>query len=130
KKYREAYFDLFPGVWRHGDFIQFNKDGGSIIYGRSDATLNPGGVRIGTAEIYRQVETIEEIQDSLAVGHKVGSDERILLFVVLKKGFTLTPKLERNIRDRIRDQTTPRHVPSQILPVSEIPYTISVKKVE
>ncbi len=130
EKYQKAYFDRFPGVWWHGDYIEFNERGGAIIYGRSDVTLNPSGVRIGTAEIYRQVETIEEIKDSLVVAQPWEGDERIVLFVLLDSAQSLTPELEKKIRTRIRENTTPRHVPAKIISISEIPYTISGKKVE
>jgi acetoacetyl-CoA synthetase len=129
-KYHKAYFDVFPGVWRHGDFIEINDRGGVIIYGRSDATLNPGGVRIGTAEIYRQVDQVEEIEDSLVVGQSWGNDVRVVLFVKLKPGYELTEELEKRIRTTIRENATPRHVPARILSVPDIPYTLNMKKVE
>ncbi|SEP57530.1 acetoacetyl-CoA synthetase [Ectothiorhodospira magna] len=130
-RYRSAYFEQFPGVWAHGDFIQFTAHGGAIIHGRSDATLNPGGVRIGTAEIYRQVETIPEILDSLVVGAPdQEGDVQVILFVVMAPDQPLTAELERTIRTRIRTNASPRHVPARILAVPQIPYTRSGKKVE
>ncbi|MCU0845480.1 MAG: acetoacetate--CoA ligase [Spirochaetes bacterium] len=129
-KYHKAYFDVYPGVWRHGDFIEITESGGVVIYGRSDATLNPGGVRIGTAEIYRQVETIEEVHDSLVVGQSWENDVRVVLFVKLKEGRTLTDELAARIRKTVRDNTTPRHVPAKIIAIDDIPYTINMKKVE
>jgi len=130
KKYRSAYFEVFPNVWHHGDYIEITGTGGIVIYGRSDATLNPGGVRIGTAEIYRQVENIPEILDSLVVGQDWDNDVRVILFVKLKEGFELDSELEKRIRDAIRGNTTPRHVPAKIIAIADIPYTISGKKVE
>jgi acetoacetyl-CoA synthetase len=130
KKYRSAYFEAFPNVWHHGDYIEITGTGGIVIYGRSDATLNPGGVRIGTAEIYRQVENIPEILDSLVVGQDWDNDVRVILFVKLKEGFELDSELEKRIRDAIRGNTTPRHVPAKIIAIADIPYTISGKKVE
>ncbi|MCG6946670.1 MAG: acetoacetate--CoA ligase [Deltaproteobacteria bacterium] len=129
-KYRQAYFDIYPGVWQHGDYIEITKHGGVIIYGRSDATLNPGGVRIGTAEIYRQVENIPEIVDSLVVGQDWDDDVRIVLFVKLREDVKLTDWLVDRIKTTIRKNCTPRHVPATILAVEDIPYTISGKKVE
>ena len=129
-RYRAAYFERFPGVWCHGDWIQTTEHDGFIIYGRSDATLNPGGVRIGTAEIYRQVEQLPEVLESLAVGQQWQGDERIVLFVRLAPGRTLDAGLERRIRDQIRANTTPRHVPANILPIADIPRTKSGKIVE
>ena len=130
-KYRKAYFERFPGVWHHGDFIEITPQGGVIVYGRSDATLNPGGVRIGTAEIYRQVESIEEIVDSVVVGKNTAdADVEICLFVVLREGVQLNAALEQKIRKRIADGATKRHVPRYIKQVTAIPYTISGKKVE
>ncbi len=131
EKYRKAYFDHYPNVWRHGDFVEITEHGGVIVYGRSDATLNPGGVRIGTAEIYRQVESIEEIVDSVVVGKNTpDADVEVCLFVVLRKGLTLDPPLVERIKTRIAEGTTRRHVPKHIRQVSAIPYTISGKKVE
>ena len=130
QKYRDAYFSVFPGVWHHGDFIEITEHGGVIIYGRSDATLNPGGVRIGTAEIYRQVETIPEVLDSLVVGQDWDNDVRVILFVKLRDGCALDEALVNRIKTAIRTNTTPRHVPAKIIAVPDIPYTISGKKVE
>jgi acetoacetyl-CoA synthetase len=130
ERYRAAYFERFPNVWCHGDWIRTTDHGGFIIYGRSDATLNPGGVRIGTAEIYRQVEQLPEVVESLAVGQQWQGDERIVLFVRLAPGHRLDAALERRIRDRIRANTTARHVPAKILPIAEIPRTKSGKIVE
>jgi acetoacetyl-CoA synthetase len=129
-KYGEAYFDVYPGVWLHGDYIEITEHGGVIIYGRSDATLNPGGVRIGTAEIYRQVESIPEIVDSLVVGQDWEDDVRIVLFVKLREDAKLTVELVDQIRTTIRKNCTPRHVPAKCIEVADIPYTISGKKVE
>ena len=129
-KYREAYFDVYPGVWLHGDYIEITEHGGVIIYGRSDATLNPGGIRIGTAEIYRQVESIPEIVDSLVVGQDWDGDVRIVLFVKLREDIKLTSQLVGKIKTTIRENCTPRHVPAKYLAVADIPYTISGKKVE
>lgn len=129
-KYIGAYFDLHPGVWSHGDYIEITANGGVIIYGRSDATLNPGGVRIGTAEIYRQVENIPEVLDSIVVGQNWDDDVRVILFVKLLPDVELDDTLEKKIRDTIRQNATPRHVPARIVAISDIPYTISGKKVE
>ena len=130
RKYRAAYFERYPGVWHHGDFIEITPQGGVIVYGRSDATLNPGGVRIGTAEIYRQVETLDEIEDSLVVGQDFVGDVRVILFVKLKSGVELDADLVEKIKRQIRASTTPRHVPARILSVADVPYTLSGKKVE
>jgi acetoacetyl-CoA synthetase len=130
EKYRAAYFEKFPGVWNHGDWVRFTEHGGIVIYGRSDATLNPGGVRIGTAEIYRQVEQLPEVIESLAIGQPWQGDERIVLFVRLRDGLVLDAALGRRIADRIRVNTTPRHVPARILQVADIPRTKSGKIVE
>jgi acetoacetyl-CoA synthetase len=130
KKYRSAYFEYFPGVWRHGDFIKINKNGGVIMYGRSDATLNPGGVRIGTSEIYRIVESIDEVIDSIVVGQNFKNDIRIILFVVLKENLSLSKELNDQIKNKIRTSATPRHVPARIFQIKEVPRTISGKKVE
>ncbi|MDY0040098.1 MAG: acetoacetate--CoA ligase, partial [Desulforhabdus sp.] len=130
RKYRSAYFEVWPEVWSHGDYIEITRHGGVIIYGRSDATLNPGGVRIGTAEIYRQVENIPEVLDSLVVGQDWDNDVRVILFVKLREGQELTEELLKRIKTMIRQNTTPRHVPGKIIAVNDIPYTISGKKVE
>ncbi len=131
QKYHDAYFDTYNNIWCHGDYIMITETGGVIIYGRSDATLNPGGVRIGTAEIYRLVETISGVKDSVVIGQDwEDSDVRVVLFVVLEDGVELTPEFEKLIKTTIRKDTTPRHVPAKIIPVTDIPYTISGKKVE
>jgi acetoacetyl-CoA synthetase len=130
KKYHSAYFDVYPNVWRHGDFIEINERGGVTIYGRSDATLNPGGVRIGTAEIYRQVEQLEEIEDSLVIGQDWKNDVRIILFVKMMSGHSLTEALKQKICQVIRANASPRHVPAKIIEVPAIPYTLNMKKVE
>ena len=129
-KYRAAYFERFPDVWCHGDYAVHTEHGGFVILGRSDAVLNPGGVRIGTAEIYRQVEKLEEILESLAVGQDWDNDVRVVLFVRLRPGVELDAALEKRIRDTIRASTTPRHVPARIVAVPDIPRTISGKIVE
>ncbi|WP_150276411.1 acetoacetate--CoA ligase [Halopseudomonas salina] len=129
-RYRAAYFERFDGVWAHGDYIEFDDEGGCIIHGRSDATLNPGGVRIGTAEIYRQVETLEEIADSLVVGQDWEGDVRVVLLVVMNPDHQMDEALRQRIRQRIRDNASPRHVPACIEVVEQIPYTRSGKKVE
>ena len=133
-KYRAAYFERFPGVWCHGDYVELTAHDGLIIYGRSDATLNPGGVRIGTAEIYRQVEQLDEIVESLVIGqnwppNEVG-DVRVVLFVRLRDGLTLDQALTERIRQHIRINTTPRHVPAIVVQVTDIPRTKSGKIVE
>jgi len=130
EKYHAAYFDVYPNIWRHGDFIEINDRGGVVIYGRSDATLNPGGVRIGTAEIYRQVEQLEEIADSLVVGQDWKNDIRVILFVQMAEGCDLTDDLRNKIKATIRANASPRHVPAKILAVPEILYTLNMKKVE
>ena len=129
-KYKSAYFEHFPGVWRHGDYIKITDTGGVIVYGRSDATLNPGGVRIGTAEIYRIVESIDEVADSLVVGQNYNNDVRIILFVVLKNDIQLNNNLIEKIKTKIRTTATPRHVPALVYKIKEVPHTISGKKVE
>ena len=130
RRYRAAYFEEHPGVWTHGDFIEIRPEGGVVIYGRSDTTLNPGGVRIGTAEIYRAIETMPEIADSIVVGRDADGDVEVILFVVPATGHELDEALEDRIRRRIREQTSPRHVPRRIVAVNEVPYTLSGKKVE
>ena len=130
EKYYSAYFKKYSGVWAHGDYAEVTSENGLIIHGRSDAVLNPGGVRIGTAEIYRQVEKLEEILESIAIAQELESDTRIILFVVIKDGFELDINLKKIIKDMIRKNTTPRHVPEVILDVPDIPRTISGKIVE
>jgi acetoacetyl-CoA synthetase len=130
EKYRAAYFERFPGVWAHGDYAEITAHGGLIVHGRSDAVLNPGGVRIGTAEIYRQVEKLDEIIESIAIGQDWQGDVRVVLFVVLREGVELDDELKARIRAVIRENTTPRHVPAKIVAVPEIPRTISGKIVE
>ena len=129
-RYRGAYFERFPNVWCHGDYAALTAHDGIIIYGRSDAVLNPGGVRIGTAEIYRQVEKLDEVLESLAVSQDWKNDTRVILFVRLRPGVTLSDALQQKIRQTIRSNTTPRHVPARIIAVPEIPRTISGKIVE
>jgi acetoacetyl-CoA synthetase len=129
-KYRAAYFDVYPNVWRHGDWVEITVHDGVIIYGRSDAVLNPGGVRIGTAEIYRQVEQLHEIVESIVIGQHWDGDERIVLFVRLRDGLTLDDELRERIRRRIRENTTPRHVPARIIQITDVPRTKSGKIVE
>jgi acetoacetyl-CoA synthetase len=130
RKYRAAYFERFPNVWHHGDWVELTPRGGMIIHGRSDAVLNPGGVRIGTAEIYRQVEQIEDVMESLVIGQRWENDERIVLFVRLRDGLALSQDLQERIRLRIRENATPRHVPARIVQVEDIPRTKSGKIVE
>jgi acetoacetyl-CoA synthetase len=130
KRYRAAYFERFPGVWAHGDYAELTPRGGIVIYGRSDAVLNPGGVRIGTAEIYRQVEQIEEVQEALCCGQDWQGDVRVILFVRLRDGAVLDDALKNRIRRRIREGASPRHVPARIIPVADIPRTLSGKIVE
>jgi acetoacetyl-CoA synthetase len=129
-KYRAAYFEKFPGVWAHGDYAELTVHDGVVIYGRSDAVLNPGGVRIGTAEIYRQVEQLPEILESLVIGQQWAGDERIVLFVRLREGAALDEGLRQAIRDHVRRNTTPRHVPAKIIQVADIPRTKSGKITE
>jgi acetoacetyl-CoA synthetase len=130
EKYHNAYFDVYPGIWRHGDFIEINDRGGVVIHGRSDATLNPGGVRIGTAEIYRQVEQMPEIEDSLVVGQDWKGDVRVILFIKLAPGQNLTGDLKKKINTTLRANASPRHVPAKIIAVPDVPYTLNMKKVE
>jgi acetoacetyl-CoA synthetase len=129
-KYRAAYFDNYPNIWCHGDYVELTDHGGMIIYGRSDATLNPGGVRIGTAEIYRQVEKIHEVVEALVIGQDWQNDVRVVLFVRLRDGITLNKDIVDRIRKQVREGATPRHVPALILQVQDIPRTKSGKIVE
>ncbi len=130
KKYEDAYFHFYPGAWRHGDFITITENGGVVMLGRSDATLNPGGIRIGTAEIYRQVQGLEEVADSLVVGQQWKDDERVILFVKLADKKNLDEELSIRIKKAIRSGASPRHVPSKIIAVNDIPLTRTGKKVE
>ncbi|BBM82335.1 acetoacetate--CoA ligase [Candidatus Uabimicrobium amorphum] len=129
-RYTKAYFAVYEDTWRHGDYIEITQSNGVIIYGRSDATLNPGGVRIGTAEIYRQVEALEEIEDSVVVGQEWQNDTRVVLFVKMVEGKVLDETLCNSIKNTIRQNASIRHVPAKIIAVDDIPYTISMKKVE
>ncbi|MCX7141522.1 MAG: acetoacetate--CoA ligase [Proteobacteria bacterium] len=129
-RYHDAYFAKFPNVWCHGDYVELTERGGMVIYGRSDAVLNPGGVRIGTAEIYRQVEQLEEVMESLVIGQDWNRDVRVILFVKLREGLALSDALIERIKSRIRANTTPRHVPDKVLQVADIPRTKSGKIVE
>src|SRR5690606_8226498 len=127
EKFHAAYFDTFPGIWAHGDYAEITEHGGLVIHGRSDAVLNPGGVRIGTAEIYRQVEKVPQVLESIAIGQDWDGDVRVVLFVRLREGLQLNDALQTEIRQVIRANTTPRHVPAKIVQVSDIPRTISGK---
>jgi acetoacetyl-CoA synthetase len=130
ERYRAAYFERFPRVWCHGDWVEITEHGGMVIYGRSDATLNPGGVRIGTAEIYRQVEQLDEVVEALVIGQQWEGDVRVVLFVRLREGLTLGDELITQIRQQVRRNATPRHVPSKVVQVHDIPRTKSGKIVE
>ena len=130
QKYHQAYYAKFTNIWHHGDFCEWTTNHGLIIHGRSDATLNPGGVRIGTAELYRQLENISEVSECLAIGQKWQDDERIILFVVLQSGITLSPELVDYIKKQICKNTTPRHVPAKIIAVSDLPRTKNNKLAE
>ena len=129
-RYRAAYFETYPNIWHHGDFVELTEHNGIIVYGRSDATLNPGGVRIGTAEIYRQVEKLEEVEESIVIGQDWEGDVRVVLFVKLRAGVTLDDDLTARIRTQIRNGCTPRHVPAKVVQVADIPRTKSGKIVE
>jgi acetoacetyl-CoA synthetase len=129
ERFKAAYFEVFPNTWTHGDYVMLTEHDGIVIYGRSDATLNPGGVRIGTAEIYRQVEKLEEIQESIVIGQEWDNDVRVVLFVVLKDG-NLDDDLIQKIRTQVRNNCTPRHVPAKVVQVADIPRTKSGKITE
>lgn len=130
-RYTDSYFDHYPGIWRHGDYLSINERGGCVIYGRSDATINRGGVRMGTSEIYSAIEKLSEVSDSLIVDIPISSEQSVMpLFIVLKEGEALTEKLESSIKKRIREECSPRHLPTHILPVRELPRTINGKKLE
>ena len=130
KKYKAAYFEKYKNVWHHGDFAKITNNGGFVIFGRSDTTLNPGGVRLGTAEIYNEVEKFKEIQESIAIGQSWKNDIRIILFVVINKGYNLSDEVRNKIKKTIRTNASPRHVPSKIISVLEIPKTKNGKLVE
>ena len=131
EKYKSAYFEVYPGVWRHGDYIVMHQDtGGITFYGRSDSVLKPSGVRIGTAEIYNVVDKFGEVVDSLVIGQNYKGDQRVLLFVQLRPGQTLTDELKDRIRKTLREKASPRHIPGMIIAVPDIPYTLNMKKVE
>ncbi len=130
ERYRAAYFERYPGVWHHGDYVELTEHGGVIVFGRSDATLNPGGVRIGTAEIYRQVERLDEVEESIVIGQDWQDDVRVVLFVRLRPGISLDESLETRIKQQVRSGCTPRHVPARVVEVGDIPRTKSGKIVE
>jgi acetoacetyl-CoA synthetase len=130
KKYKSAYFEKYKNVWHHGDFAKITNSGGFIILGRSDTTLNPGGVRLGTAEIYNVVEKFDEIQESIVIGQSWKNDIRIILFVVLNSGYNLNSEIKDKIKKAIKSDASPRHVPSKIIAISEIPKTKNGKLVE
>jgi len=130
RRFHAAYFERFPGVWAHGDFAETTEHGGFVIHGRSDTVLNPGGVRIGTAEIYRPVERVPEVLESLAIGQEWQGDTRVVLFVRLREGARLDEALVERIRERVRREASPRHVPARIVQVADIPRTRSGKIVE
>jgi acetoacetyl-CoA synthetase len=129
-KYHAAYFEQYPNIWAHGDFAEITEHGGLVILGRSDATLNPGGVRIGTAEIYRQVESLDEVLESICIGQDWDDDVRVVLFVKLRDDLKLDDELQMRIRRDVRNSATPRHVPEKIIQINDIPRTVSGKIVE
>ena len=130
EKYKESYFKIFENIWCHGDYCKKTINNGYIIYGRSDATLNSGGVRIGTAEIYRVIENMNEISESLAVEHQVSNDTEVILFVVMNKNYKLGDKIKEKIKINLKNSLSPKHVPNKIFSVLEIPKTRSGKVVE
>ena len=131
RRYQESYFDMYPGTWRHGDWIEITERGSAVIYGRSDSTLNRGGVRMGTSEFYRVVEEVPEVLDSLVIDLSgLGGDGRLLLFVVLREGAALDDGLRERISARLREELSPRHVPDEIHPIPEVPRTLNGKKLE
>jgi len=129
-KYRAAYFEQYDNIWCHGDYVLLTEHDGIVVYGRSDAVLNPGGVRIGTAEIYRQVEQLDAVEESIVIGQNWDNDVRVVLFVKLRAGLSLDDDLIKQIRTQIRQNTTPRHVPAKVVQVADIPRTKSGKIVE
>jgi len=129
-RYRDAYYARYANVWHHGDFVELTEHGGMIIQGRSDATLNPGGVRIGTAEIYRQVEQFDEVVEAICIGQEWDADTRVVLFVRLRDGTALDDDLVKRIRQRVRQNCSPRHMPAKVIQVVDIPRTKSGKITE
>ena len=130
EKYKSAYFGKYSNVWHHGDFAKITKNGGFIIFGRSDTTLNPGGVRLGTAEIYNVVEKFEEIKEAIVIGQTWKNDVRIILFIVLNIGYNLTQEIKNKIKKTIKAEASPRHVPAKIIAILDIPKTKNGKLVE
>ena len=130
KKYESAYFKKYKNVWHHGDFAKITNKGGFVIFGRSDTTLNPGGVRLGTAEIYSVVEKFKEIKESIVIGQSWKNDIRIILFIVLNNGYELNDEIRNKIKKALKSDASPRHVPSKIIPILEIPKTKNGKLVE
>jgi len=131
QRYHDAYFDVFPGIWRHGDYVEIHSDtGGITYYGRSDSVLKPSGVRIGTSEIYTHVQKVDSVFDSLAIGQQYHDDQRVLLFVQMKEGEKLTKEIAKEIRTTLRTLASPRHVPAVIIEVEDIPRTLNGKIVE
>jgi acetoacetyl-CoA synthetase len=129
--YTESYFSMYPGIWRHGDWIRFNDRGGCVIFGRSDSTINRQGIRMGTSEIYQVVESFDEILDSLIIDLEFHGRESFMpLFLVLREGASLDEDLKTRIRDKLRRDVSPRHVPNEMLTIDEVPYTLSGKKME
>jgi acetoacetyl-CoA synthetase len=129
--YTESYFNMYPGIWRHGDWIRFNDRGGCVIFGRSDSTINRQGIRMGTSEIYQVVESFDEILDSLIIDLEFHGRESFMpLFLVLREGASLDEDLKTRIRDKLRRDVSPRHVPNEMLTIDEVPYTLSGKKME
>jgi acetoacetyl-CoA synthetase len=129
-KYHSAYFEEYSGIWTHGDFVMVTERGGVIMFGRSDATLNPGGVRIGTAEIYRRLDAMDELEDSVVIGQSFNNDVRVILFVKMAADHELTDDLKNKIKKDIRTHASPRHVPAKIIQCPDVPYTLNMKKVE
>ena len=129
-KYKSTYFEKYNNIWHHGDFAKITNNGGFVIFGRSDTTLNPGGGRLGTAEIYSVVEKFEEIQESIVIGQSWKNDVRIILFIVLNKGFKLTNEIKDKIKKAIKINASPRHVPSKIISILDVPKTKNGKLVE
>jgi acetoacetyl-CoA synthetase len=131
ERYQASYFEMFPGIWRHGDWIKINQRGGCVIYGRSDSTINRQGVRMGTSEIYQVVESFDEVVDSLVIDlEALGRESYMPMFVVLREGVTLDDNLKQRIKRKIREDISPRHVPNDILAIEQVPYTLSGKKME